>query len=54
MLNKFPERKNLLENSINLLESILKKFGIQKETKPIMIIQNRIRSYKRELEITPD
>ena len=50
MVNKIWERKSMLENSIGLLESILKNYGIQNESKPVSIIQNRIRSYKRELQ----
>jgi hypothetical protein len=54
MENKIKTRKSLLENSINLLESILKNYGIQKESKPVLLIQNRINSYKRELQIRKD
>ena len=50
MENKIQERKSLLESSINLLESIVKNYGIQRESKPILLIQNRIEEYKRELQ----
>lgn len=50
MTDKIWERKSILENSIQLLESILKNYGIQNETKTALVIQNRIRSYKRELQ----
>jgi len=51
MEDKLQERINLLNNSITLLEAILKNYGIQNESKPLNRIQNRIRSYKRELQI---
>ncbi|MBY8983882.1 MAG: hypothetical protein KGD65_02325 [Candidatus Lokiarchaeota archaeon] len=54
MVNKIGERKSLLENSIRLLESILKNYGISRESKPVLLIQNRIRSYKRELQMRND
>jgi len=50
MENKIQERKNLIKNSIKLLESILKNYGIQKESEPVLFIQNRIEVYKRELQ----
>jgi hypothetical protein len=54
MVNKIQERNVLLENSIKLLESILKNYGIQKESKPVLLIQNRIRSYKHKLKKATD
>ena len=54
MEDKLQERINLLKNSITLLEAILKNYGIQNESKPLNRIQNRIRSYKRELQIRKD
>ena len=54
MEEKVIERINLLKNSIMLLERILKNYGIQNESKPLNRIQNRIRSYKRELQIRKD
>jgi hypothetical protein len=54
MVNKIGERKNILENSIRLLESILNNYGIKNESIPVLVIQNRIKSYKRELEISTD
>ena len=54
MEDKVIERINLLKNSIMLLERILKNYGIQNESKPLNRIQNRIRSYKRELQIRKD
>jgi len=54
MEDKVIERINLLKNSIMLLERILNKYGIQNESKPLNRIQNRIRSYKRELQIRKD
>ena len=54
MEDKVIERINLLKNSITLLEAILKNYGIQNESKPLNRIQNRIRSYKRELQIRKD
>ncbi len=54
MEDKLQERINLLNNSITLLEAILKNYGIQNESKPLNRIQNRIRSYKRELQIRKD
>ncbi|MHA2340178.1 MAG: hypothetical protein ACXACX_22995 [Candidatus Hodarchaeales archaeon] len=50
MRNKIWERKSILENSIRLLESILNNYGIKNESKPMLVIQNRIKSYKRELK----
>jgi len=54
MVNKILGRKSVLENSIKLLESILKNYGIKKESKPVLLIQNRISSYKHELQISED
>ena len=54
MEDKVIERINLLKNSIMLLERILNNYGIQNESKPLNRIQNRIRSYKRELQIRKD
>ena len=54
MEDKVRERINILKNSITLLEAILKNYGIQNESKPLNRIQNRIRSYKRELQIRKD
>ena len=54
MEDKVKERITLLKNSITLLEVILKNYGIQNESKPLNRIQNRIRSYKRELQIRKD
>jgi hypothetical protein len=50
MVIKNWERKDLLKNSIRLLESILRNYGIKKESKPVLFIQNRISSYKLELK----
>ncbi len=54
MVNKVQQRINLLENSIKLLKTILKNYGTQNESKPVDLIQNRIRSYNRELQIRKD
>ena len=54
MEDKVRERISILKNSITLLEAILKNYGIQNESKPLNRIQNRIRSYKRELQIRKD
>jgi len=54
MEDKVIERINLLKNSITLLEAILRNYGIQNESKPLNHVQNRIRSYKRELQIRKD
>ena len=54
MEDKVKERINLLKNSITLLEAILKNYGIHNESKPLNLIQNRIRSYKRELQVCKD
>ncbi|MFX1456629.1 MAG: hypothetical protein ACFFDB_14740 [Promethearchaeota archaeon] len=50
MANKNQERKNLLENSIRFLESILRNYEIHQESLPVLLIQNRLSSYKRELD----
>ena len=54
MEDKVKERINILKNSITLLEAILQNYGIHNESKPLNHIQNRIRSYKRELQIRKD
>ncbi|MHA1931319.1 MAG: hypothetical protein ACW96X_02200 [Promethearchaeota archaeon] len=54
MVQKIWERRSILENSIRLLESILSNYEIQKESKPVSVIQNRIRSYKHELKLSKD
>ncbi len=51
---KVNERISLLENSIKLLKEIIKNCGPQNESKPVNLIQNRITSYKRELQIRKD
>ncbi len=51
MMKKVYERINLLENSIRVLESILKKFGPRTNSLPIRYLQNQIDVYKRELQI---
>ncbi len=54
MGEKIQERIDLLENYVSLLEAILKNYGIQNESKPLNRIQDRIRSYKLELQIHKD
>lgn len=51
---KVQERINLLKNSIKLLKAILKNYGTQDESKQAHLIQDRIRSYKCELQIRRD
>jgi len=49
MIAEVQERITILENSIRILEEILKNLGKNNE-----LIQNRIKSYKRELRIRED
>ena len=54
MGDEIQERIDLLENSIKFLEAILKNYTIKKESKPVNLIQDRIRSYRSELQIRRD
>ncbi|MHA1912864.1 MAG: hypothetical protein ACW986_08370 [Promethearchaeota archaeon] len=48
MIAEVQERITILENSIRILEEVLKKVGLNN------LIQNRINSYKKELRIRKD
>ncbi len=54
MMRKIQERINILENSIMVLESILKNLDHRNQSFPLNHIQNRINTYKREIKIRKD
>ena len=54
MMRKAPERIKILENSIMVLEAILKNLDHQNQSFPTNHIQNRINAYKREIKIRKD
>lgn len=49
MIAEVQERITILENSIRILEDVLKNLGQNN-----VLIQNRIQSYKAELQIRKD
>ena len=49
MIAEVQERITILENSIRILEEVLKNLGHKN-----VLIQNRIQSYKAELQIRKD
>ncbi|MHA2399987.1 MAG: hypothetical protein ACXADU_14020 [Promethearchaeota archaeon] len=49
MIAEVQERITILENSIKILEEILRNLGQNN-----VLIQNRIKSYKKELQIRKD
>ncbi len=54
MMRKAQERINILENSILVLEAILKNLDHLNQSFPLNHIQNRINAYKREIKIRKD
>ena len=53
-MRKTQERINILENSIKVLEAIIKNLDHKSQSVPYNHIQNRINTYKREIRIRKD